>query len=245
MHTKKTPENDLFDLDDSMPSGHWAVPWSDLMMVSFVLFAVLYSYVISHRDPGEALSKPLKQVPSKTQVKASPGAGQLPPVFSEASPDPDARGEVGMEQLYETLRTAVRVGDLKDVSVALDKNKGIKVSVGEPMLFDLARADLKPDSIEFLEKFAEKVRKTKYKVVIEGHTDSFPIHSDYFPTNWELSSTRAIRVARFLIEYAGLEPERLSIAAYSMYKPLVPNTSPLNKAKNRRVELVITGEKIE
>jgi chemotaxis protein MotB len=245
MQKKQISENDLFDFDDPMPSGHWAVPWSDLMMVAFVLFAVLYSYVLSHRDIGDALSKPLKKVPTKSTVRTSPGKPQVPPVFSEMNKEVDARGNVSMEELYETLKTTVKVANPDDVSVALDQNKNIKVSVGEPMLFDLGRADLKPGSIDFLEKFAEKIRKTRYKITVEGHTDSFPIHSDYFPTNWELSTMRAIRVARFLIEDAGLEAERFTVAGYSMYKPLAPNSSPQAKAKNRRVEIVITREKIE
>lgn len=150
-----------------------------------------------------------------------------------------------MEDLFEALRTTVKVSKLEDVTVALEKDKTIKVSVGEPLMFDLGRAELKPGSMQFLRELADRIVATKYKVVVEGHTDSFPVHSAGFTTNWELSAGRAVKVARFLIEDGGLEPERFSVVGYSMYKPVAPNTSAANKAKNRRVEIVITKEKIE
>ncbi len=244
---KRSMERHLFDLDhDSAPEGHWAVPWSDLMMVAFVLFAVLYSYVLSHRDLGDALSRK----PSKTQVSVSPikdpsKLPQLPDPLSQLSHQVKVPGSVSMEDLYEALKNTIRVSRVEDVTVALEKDNTIKVSVGEPMMFDLGRADLKPQSMRFLREFADKMVTTKYKIIVEGHTDSFPVHSASFPTNWELSAVRATRVARFLIEDGGLEPERFAVVGYSMYKPVVPNTSLQNKAKNRRVEIVITKEKIE
>jgi len=90
-----------------------------------------------------------------------------------------------------------------------------------------------------LRNFAEVVKKTKSNIRIEGHTDSFPIHSPAFPTNWELSAIRAVNIARFLIEEADIEPERFTVVGHSLYKPAVPNTTLENKAKNRRVEIFI------
>jgi chemotaxis protein MotB len=243
---KRFMERQLFDLEgESMPTSHWAVPWSDLMMVAFVLFAVLYSYVLSHRDLAEALQKPAKAQVSRSAIKDMAKVPQVPDPFSEQSHQVKVPGGAGMEDLYEALRNTIKVSRVEDVTVALEKNNTIKVSVGEPMIFDLGRADLKPQSMRFLREFADKMVATKYKIVVEGHTDSFPVHSATFATNWELSAIRATRVVRFLIEDGGLEPERFTVAGYSMYKPVVPNTSLPNKAKNRRVEIVITRDKIE
>jgi chemotaxis protein MotB len=215
------------------------------MMVAFVMFAVLYSYVLSHRDIGEALRKPPESIPAKSPIKETfklPAAQN--PVLNEGKKT-ETGDNLSMEEFYETLQSTINVSNLDDVSVALGQNRVIKVTVGEPMLFDLGRAKLKPDAIAFLRKLSEKIRKTRFKIIVEGHADSFPIHNEAFPTNWELSAIRAVKVVRFLVEDAGLEPERFSIAGYSMYRPLVPNSSTRNKAMNRRVEMVITGEKIE
>jgi chemotaxis protein MotB len=75
--------------------------------------------------------------------------------------------------------------------------------------------------------------------MVEGHTDDLPINTARFPSNWELSTGRATTVVRYLIEAWKLPPERLSSAGYGEYKPLVANTSAANRAKNRRVDIVI------
>ena len=241
---KQIFERQIFNFNESMPSGHWAVPWSDLMMVVFVLFAVLYSYVLSHRNLGEAFKLPPKNVPSKSSMKEISKFQEISNDFTEIPKKHKTGSNISQEDLYAMLQNTFKVENLEEVTLMLDQDKTIKVSISEPMLFDPGRADLKPASIMFLRRFSEVILKTKYKVVVEGHTDSFPIHNENFPTNWELSAMRAIQVARFLIEDSGLEPERFSIVGYSLYKPLVPNSSLENKAKNRRVEIIITREKI-
>jgi chemotaxis protein MotB len=240
----KEQEKQFFDIDEEpMPSSHWAVPWSDLMMIAFVLFAVLYSYVLSHRDLADAFKKPSKQTTAPAPAKAPPKVPEFREPLTETAPM--AKPGATMEELYESLKNTVTVSKLEDVTVELEKDKTIKVSVGEPMMFDLGKADLKPASMRFLREFADKIVATKYKIVVEGNTDSFPVHSTAFQTNWELSAMRAVRVARFLIEDGGLEPERFSVVGNSMYKPVVPNTSFSNKAKNRRVDILITRERID
>ena len=88
---------------------------------------------------------------------------------------------------------------------------------------------------------AELVAGTDRPLRVVGHTDNFPIHSEQFPTNWELSAARAAAVARYLIREGRIEPSRFTIAGRSRYEPVAPNTSPGNKALNRRVELVIAA----
>jgi chemotaxis protein MotB len=75
--------------------------------------------------------------------------------------------------------------------------------------------------------------------MIEGHTDNTPIHTLQYPTNWELSTARATTVVRWLIANYRLPPARLSAAGYGEYHPLVANTTPENRAKNRRVDIVL------
>ena len=80
------------------------------------------------------------------------------------------------------------------------------------------------------------------KVRIEGHTDSDKIHGALqrkFSTNWELSAIRATTVARFLVEKSGLDPRIIYAAGYGEYHPVAPNDTPENKAKNRRIEIVL------
>ncbi|MGO9136592.1 MAG: flagellar motor protein MotB [Syntrophales bacterium] len=212
----------IFETEDEITPPHWAVPWSDIMMVVFVMFAVLFIYSLSKRDIADAF-----KIPSATKVEA---------------PGQEARQEITPEQLNEMSRRLRQDTKPDQISVAVDKEQSIKVSASDSLFFDLGKADIKPEAIEFLRNFAEVVKKTKTNIRIDGHTDSFPIHSPAFPTNWELSAIRAVNIARFLIEENGIEPERFTVAGHSLYKPAVPNTTPENKAINRRVEIFISKE---
>jgi len=77
------------------------------------------------------------------------------------------------------------------------------------------------------------------RIQIEGHTDDISIKNGQFPSNWELSSARALAVLRFLLDKSGIEPGRLSAAGYGKYHPIAPNDSSENRRLNRRVDIVI------
>ena len=76
------------------------------------------------------------------------------------------------------------------------------------------------------------------KFQVAGHTDSDRIRTRRFPSNWELSTARAVNVAKYM-QQMGMKPERLSAAGYAQYSPVAPNDSPENKALNRRIEIVL------
>ena len=78
---------------------------------------------------------------------------------------------------------------------------------------------------------------------IEGHTDDLPIHTERFPSNWELSTTRATNVLKFLISQ-GLAGEKLSAVGYGEFRPIVVNDSEENRKKNRRVDIVLLRESL-
>jgi chemotaxis protein MotB len=209
----------IFEYEDEITPPHWAVPWSDIMMVVFVMFAVLFIYSLSKRDNADAF-----RMPNETKVEA---------------PKQEVRQEMTIEQLNEMSQRLTKDTNPDDISVGIDKDQSIKISASDSLFFDLGKADIKPEAIKFLTNFAEVVKKTKSNIRVEGHTDSFLIHSPTFPTNWELSAIRAVNIARFLIEEAGIEPERFTVVGHSLYKSAVPNTTLENKAKNRRVEIFI------
>ena len=209
----------IFEYEDEITPPHWAVPWSDIMMVVFVMFAVLFIYSVSKRDIADAF-----KMPNETKVEA---------------PKQEVRQEMTPEQFNEMSQRLRKDTKPDEISVGIDKDQSIKISASDSLFFDLGKADIKPEAITFLRNFAEVVKKTNSNIRIEGHTDSFPIHAPTFPTNWELSAIRAVNIARFLIEEASIEPERFTVVGHSLYKPAVPNTTLENKAKNRRVEIFI------
>lgn len=199
-------------------SSEWAVPWSDLMMVMFILFVVLFVYRAAEREVDGAF---------RPEPSAQASAALRPPL-------PD-------EVVYRRSLDALRLSSLEQAEVVLQADQSVKVSVHGPLLFELGRAELLPDTRAFLERLARVMAVTRGPIEVTGHTDNFPIHSERFPTNWELSAARAASVARHLIRHGPLDPGRVTIAGRSMYAPVVPNSSPTNKALNRRVEIVIAA----
>jgi len=214
-------------MHDMTDASSWAIPWSDLMMTMFILFAVMLVYTLSERNLKDALAKE-NNIWEKS-------------LFAEKVKGP-VSGELGPEQLFEMSRQTVKEANIEDIDVVLDSDRSVRVSVRGPMLFDLGSAELRDTTKDFLREIAFVLNKTENEVHIVGHTDNYPVHSEAFPTNWELSSARAARVARFLIEQGSLNPERFTVTGNAMYRPSVPNTTLDNKQRNRRVEIIITKD---
>ena len=213
-------------------SAQWAVPWSDLMMVMFVLFAVLFAMQLTERDINEMFEP---EQPSDATLPS-----QLDWQSSGFQLGGDEGAPMSAEEILRESEKLIAEANLDNIDVVLTDRQAIKVSVRGPMLFDLGKADLRSEVQEFLTELAAIIAKNNYQVQVVGHTDNFPISTPEFPTNWELSSARAARVARYLIREGRLEPGRFTVIGQSLYRPVAPNTSPANKRQNRRVEIIIT-----
>lgn len=115
----------------------------------------------------------------------------------------------------------------------------VKIMLANPVLFDLGESELKPFAIPVLQQIARLVKDIPNAVLVEGHTDDRPITGGKFRSNWELSAARAFSVIRYFIEEENIKPERLSAVGYGEYRPLYPNDTEENRAKNRRIEINI------
>jgi chemotaxis protein MotB len=214
---------------------HWSIPWSDLMMTMFILFVILYIYQAPN---GEVL----------------PQNGRVSVVGTSMTPGSDmAIGERGAFQgtfkesisgIFDLSRETVRANDLEDfASVDLVPNKAVRIVLAGDLLFDTGKADLRPGAKHSLRRIGNILRQTPYVVNVVGHTDDVPIHSETFPSNWELSTIRACQVARFLIEETGLPGRRFYVSGHAYHEPVFANNSAGNRSANRRVEIIITKEK--
>ncbi len=215
-------------IDDS-DTNHWSVPWSDLMMVMFVLFAALLTVQALERRVPE----PVIETVTEIETEPVPEYVDKPPVTFE----PLMRINV-----FERSQQAVREAQIDNVEIAILEDQSVKVSVQGPMFFELGKADLRDDMREFLSKLAKIIMQTPYHVNVIGHTDDYPISTTEFPSNWELSVTRAARVVRFLIGQGGVDPDRFTVMGRSQFDPVLPNADDSARAQNRRVEIIITRE---
>jgi chemotaxis protein MotB len=121
-------------------------------------------------------------------------------------------------------------------------NQGARITFEDCLLFDFGKADVSPGGFLFLKKIAELILNIPCRVRVEGHTDNVSIHTKRFPSNWELSIARAVNVVKFMADVGNISPQRLSAVGYGESRPMVPNESPANRAKNRRVEMVLLME---
>jgi chemotaxis protein MotB len=106
-------------------------------------------------------------------------------------------------------------------------------------MFEPGSVNLKPSIKEALKDLGNVLRYSETEVMIEGHTDNIQIRTEKYPSNWELSATRAASVMTFFINETVIGPERLSAVGYADTHPIVRNVSEEYRARNRRVEIVI------
>lgn len=229
------------ELYDQMGDG-WAVPWSDLMMVMFVVFAVLY--ILELAQPEIELKYQPQPVVEFLEVPEPIES----PVQSRTSGN--VTDTVGADvtnslniNVFEESTEALQRAELADVKVALLSDQSVKVSVEGPLLFELGKAELRNEVREFLDSLAFVIQQTPFKVRVIGHTDDQPINTVLFPSNWELSLVRASTVARYLIDAGQLDPTRFTVMGRGQYAPVVSNEDDSKRALNRRVEIIITREK--
>jgi chemotaxis protein MotB len=116
--------------------------------------------------------------------------------------------------------------------------RGLVVSLAEAGFFAPGDARLREDALELVDALADALAAERTLLRVEGHTDSVPIATARFPSNWELSSARASMVLSRLVA-RGVAPSRLSVAGYAGERPIADNSTPEGRALNRRVDLVI------
>lgn len=233
----------LFQAETSNNMGEaWAVPWSDLMMVMFIVFAALYILDLSTPEIKiEYRPEPL------TQRIEVPAPVESPIEIPVPGSDDNAKGVDITDTLsinvFEESNEALERAELSDIKVALLSDQSVKVSVQGPMLFELGKADLRNEVREFLDSLAFVIRQTPFRVRVIGHTDDKPINTTLFPSNWELSLFRASTVARYLINAGQIDPTRFTVMGRGQYEPVASNNDDEARALNRRVEIIITREK--
>lgn len=221
----------------------WMITYSDLMTLLLVFFVLLFSFstmnlhkfrqfIISYQGHG------ILDSGATSIINSEPA----PEDYSQDSSLPEAvimaRAREMMET-YQTVKNYLVENGLETMVDVRYEGRGIALDIKESILFDSGKADLKPHAIEVLAKLSGLLAQISNEVFVEGYTDNRPIHTAQFPTNWELSTARAVSVLRYFIEQQRLGPERFIAVGYGEYRPLYPNDTPEHMAENRRVVLLI------
>ena len=209
--------------DSAEPHERWMISYADLVTLLFTLFVVLYA-AADHERAGQIAQAVSAAVGN--HAVALNGAGVLPGSKTVS----DARA--AMERTFAanpSLRARARINGTKD---------GFTVSLAEAGFFAPGEATVREDALSLVAVITDTVRDSPAQLRIEGHTDSTPIATARYPSNWELSSARAsVVLAQFIAR--GISPARLSLAGYAGERPVAANATPEGRALNRRVDLVI------
>ncbi len=155
----------------------------------------------------------------------------------------EAKSDGRQAQLEKTVRDVekyVQESKFRD-AMAIDRAADrLVIRMKSAILFDPGQATLTGDAREVLGGLVKVLGKVPSPLRVEGHTDDVPIQSARFPSNWELSTARAISVVRYL-EDQGISRARLSASGYGEFHPIIANDSADHRALNRRVEIVVIG----
>ena len=175
-----------------------------------------------------------------------PADAKAPAAASEPPISPADRKELARdaERLQHMEQLAMKVDRnllalVRDGQVRVTRGaRGIAIEINAAVLFDAARAELKPASAEPLRSVAKVLAGFVEPIQVEGHTDDLPIATHEYRSNWELSAARAASVARFLID-EGIAPGRMGAAGYAEFRPLAANRDAESRQRNRRVTLMV------
>lgn len=142
-----------------------------------------------------------------------------------------------MAQLFETVRALKQRNELHQVTLS-KSSRGVVMTLSDKLLFPSADANLSASAKPLLDKIGQIIKTVQVPVEIGGHTDNVPIRTAAYPSNWELSTARAVNVLRFLIEQHAIAAQKLSAVGFASYQPAASNTSARGRATNRRVEII-------
>jgi chemotaxis protein MotB len=152
--------------------------------------------------------------------------------------------EQEFKQLQSSLNKIIKDNELDGVQISKDE-RGLTIRFVEGVLFDSGKAYLKEDAKIILDKIVPVLNISHHHLRVEGHTDNLPIHTREFPSNWELSTTRAVNVVKYFVEKHNFSPYILSVAGYGEYRPIAPNDSEKHRSLNRRVDIIILRSDLE
>jgi chemotaxis protein MotB len=228
----------------------WLVSYADFITLLFAFFTVLYA--TSQKDAAKAqefqksIQKAFKSFVDFGGVKGkfvdNDTATQIIPPPIDVVPLEGGPQET-QDYLEREIQKALGEEDASQyISDIRSDTQGVHVSLAASSLFDPGESLLKEQALPALEKICAVISRLNHRFIIEGHTDNVPIHSGRFPSNWELSATRASTIVRYMIARHKINPSRLAAVGYADQKPLTSNDTPAGRGKNRRIDILIVTD---
>lgn len=220
--------------------GSWALSYGDMMTLLLTFFILLVSFstieLVKFRKAMGSLRGALGVLMEQDGDAVQSDAHSL-------NSQPMLKEEILLQALSEIEEKVFKMDAGADMDIQIDK-QGVGFRLNNELLFELGSATITPSFRRVLYQIGLLIKRFSCQVRVEGHTDDLPIQTALFPSNWELSAVRAVSIVRFFVEEMGLQPDRFMAAGYGEFRPIVPNDSPQNRQKNRRVEIYLNWENL-
>ncbi len=219
----------------------WLITYADLITLLLAFFILMYTMSKQDSKKYQEVAAHLKAIFTGSNAVLATGnvAGKVPIELSFKG------GAENVAALKEQLERELReIGDknpadsAQNISLISDE-RGLVVRAMEKAFFDTGKADLTSRARSALDSIAPVLANMPNHVRVEGHTDNVPINTSEFRSNWELSVRRATEVVRYLVERHRFPPDRISASGFAEYRPIAPNEMAEDRAKNRRIEIII------
>lgn len=232
------------------------VSYADFMTLLFALFVVLFASSYHDKKTVQRVSSAVKNGfqemgtfigSDSVQDRSSSDMSRLgsirvpndnPGVMASSAP-----GTAGIDvaELHRKLTMALGKEIARQEIALRVTPEGFVISLHELGFFNSGEARLLPGAADKIKRIAAVLMEYGLDMRVEGHSDNVPIHNAEFNSNWDLSTARATAVAMMLLNEAGVDPRRLSIAGYGEYHPSETNDTPEGRRANRRVDLVVVA----
>ena len=235
--------------DDTVDNHErWLISYADFITLLFAFFVVMYAvsvvnegkYKVFSDALGDAFGARRGVVPRAGEAVApAPASTMLLPNLAakrraEALRRERERLTMLARALSSTLAPLVKEGKVR----VTQNSRGVSVEINASVLFESGDATLTDDSKEALRALAVLLKDDPHALQVEGHTDTTPIRSPAFASNWELSAARAAAVVRLFID-SGVPANRLTVVGHGANIPVAPNDAQDGRARNRRVAVTI------
>lgn len=236
---------------EGLKGDEWLATYADTVTLLLTFFVLLYSMSSVDTQKTKSIAGAFNSLMNGQNgdsiMKFNKYNGEVPLIGGETEESlQGGEGLTEQKKLYNNIKDFVKDNNLEDVVEIIDDERGVAMQLRDNILFETSSSDLREDSKAILSKLTSVIEGIDNPILVEGHTDNRPINTSKFPSNWELSADRAINVVRYFVEVKGQDAKRFSATGYGEFKPVAPNDTYEDMAKNRRVDiLIVTSDKEE
>lgn len=228
-------------------SERWMLSYLDFITLLMIFFLVMYAMSTVDSKKAAALANSLKigfNSGNKENVIAVSDSSDPAPVIVDDETLAAQAEEEKLADVKKKVDELVNNSELKGSVTTSIQERGLLISFNDSVFFNSGEANIKSDWQSKLKSISKVLNGIDNYIRVEGHTDNVAINTEYFHSNWQLSSIRAANVVEFLITQGSVSPGRLSSVGYGEYRPIKLNDTEEGKSSNRRVDIVILNTKL-